>query len=164
MERSPFYVPKPELKPVVVERPLPPPPTPSSLSLYTRDGREARDRDSGYPPSTYRTIPSKISRLTGNTGAGSRNNYQQSITSTVRTKYASSIASNRTAGTDGGLKRVERESEKEWENFYIGEDDSEDDAYNKMILGRAMAKIVPEVRSVAPKRDKKKALKWLGLA
>jgi hypothetical protein len=34
-----------------------------------------------------------------------------------------------------------------------------------MILGRAMAKIIPEVRAaVAPKRDKKKALKWLGLA
>jgi hypothetical protein len=43
------------------------------------------------------------------------------------------------------------------------EDDSDDDAYDKMILGRALARIVPEVRVAAQTRDKKKALKWLGL-
>ena len=59
---------------------------------------------------------------------------------------------------------MEKGSEDDWNNFYIGDDDSEDDEYDKMILGRAMAMIVPEVRAAEPKRDKKKALKWLGLA
>jgi hypothetical protein len=59
--------------------------------------------------------------------------------------------------------------EKEWENFYIGEDDSDDDEFDRKIMGRQMARIVPEVWKMsevdtqAP-RNKKKALKWLGLA
>jgi hypothetical protein len=84
-----------------------------------------------------------------------------------------------------------RREDREWENFYIAEEDSEDDEYDKMILGRGFAKIVPEGRrkefvkdgsegedgkgadgEVEPgvvivngqKRGTKKALKWLGLA
>jgi hypothetical protein len=60
-----------------------------------------------------------------------------------------------------------RRDNKAWENFYIGEEDSDDDAYDKMILGRGFAKIVPEVPKPVnerPKRPTKKALKWLGLA
>lgn len=69
-------------------------------------------------------------------------------------------------------ERVRREDariEKDWENFYIGDEDSEDDDYDRMVMGRAGARIVPEVRKVMPdgkepKRSTKKALKWLGLA
>lgn len=58
----------------------------------------------------------------------------------------------------------------DWDNFYIGDEDSDDDEFDKMILGRAHAKIVPEVRKgdagkgEQPERNKRKALKWLGLA
>jgi hypothetical protein len=140
---------EPEPKPAMPQRPSPPPPTPSVSSILTRD---ARDRDSGYPASTYRGTPSKISRLTGNSGEETENNYDPSITS--RHKYASSIASTRTNRTERGRKRIERGTEAGWENFYIQDDDSEDDDYDRKVLGRAM-----EMRSAAPKRDKKKALK-----
>jgi hypothetical protein len=146
------------------ERPSPPPPTPSTSSVFTRDARDARDRDSGYLASTYRGTPSKISRLTGNSGAGSQNNYEPSVNS--KHKYASSIASTKTTRTERGRRRergagATAGAESEWDTFLIGDgdEDSEDDEFDKMILGRAMAKIVPEVRAAAPKRDKKKALK-----
>lgn len=71
-------------------------------------------------------------------------------------------------GTD---KDKDRTSEKTWDNFYIGEDDSDDDEMDRKMMGREMARIVPEERKVsmdsvqvAPPRNKKKALKWLGLA
>lgn len=161
MEKSPFYTPeRPELEPkaAMPERPSPPPPVPSALSVSTRD---ALDRDSGYPASIYRGATSKISRLTGTSGSGSQTNYEPSVNS--KYKYASSIASTKTTRTERGRKNArgdERGAENEWDSFYIGDDDSEDDEFDKMILGRAM-----EVKAaVAPKRDKKKALKWLGLA
>ncbi|KAE9372141.1 hypothetical protein N431DRAFT_375098 [Stipitochalara longipes BDJ] len=164
MQKSPFYTPErdPELKPAMPERPSPPPPTPSASSAFSRDVRDAHDRDSEYPSSTYRGAPSKISRLTGSSGAGSQSSHEPSVVS--KHKYASSIASTKTTRTEMGRRRVEKGSEDEWNNFYIGDDDSDDDEYDKMILGRAMAKIVPEVTATSPKRDKKKALKWLGLA
>jgi hypothetical protein len=146
------------------ERPSPPPPTPSASSVFTRDAYDARDRDSGYPASTYRGASSKISRLTGNSGAGSQNNYEAYVN--PKHKYASSIASTKTTGTERGRRRerggrIGAGAESEWDTFPIGDEDgdSEDDEFDKMILGRAMAKIVPEVRATAPKRDKKKALK-----
>lgn len=184
MERSPFYTPEgkivpsircysyvwkpnpwepggrkytdkmiaePEPKPVMPHRPSPPPPTPSTSSVFTRD---ARDRDSGYPASTFRGAPSKVSRLTGNSEVGSQNNYESSVLS--KHKSASSIASTKT--TERGRQRVERGAETGWENFYIQDDDSEDDEYDRKVLGRAM-----EVRATAPKRDKKKALKCMFL-
>lgn len=65
--------------------------------------------------------------------------------------------------------RTVRNAEGDWETFYISDDDSEDDEFDRMILGRKHARIVPEVRreeglSVMGKRDKSKALKFLGLA
>ena len=164
MQKSPFYTPErdPEIKPAMPERSSPPPPTPSASSINSRDVRDAHDRDSGYPASTYRGAPSKISRLTGSSGAESQSIYEPPAI--PKHKYASSIASTKTTRTERARKRAEKGSEDEWNNFYIGDDDSEDDEYDKMILGRAMAKIVPEVKGGAPKRDKKKALKWLGLA
>ena len=50
--------------------------------------------------------------------------------------------------------------------LYIGEEDSEDDAYDRMIMGRAGQRIVPEleIKVKTVKMDKRKALKWLGLA
>ncbi|KAK0127554.1 hypothetical protein ONS96_007088 [Cadophora gregata f. sp. sojae] len=171
MEKSTFYTPEPEPKPVIIERP-PLPPTPSSNS--------PRDRDSGYPPSSFQQTPraSKVSRLTGGAVTGSTrggnyppsistvttrgNGYAASTTTTItnRHKYAASIASTKTTASERERKR----GDKEWENFYIAEDDSEDDEYDKMILGRGMQRIVPEVRKVGQKANTKKALKWLGLA
>jgi len=164
MQKSPFYIPErdPEVKPAIPERPSPPPPTPSASSVFSRDVRDAHDRDSGYPASTYRGAPSKVSRLTGSSGAESQSNYEPPVI--PKHEYASSIASTKTTRTESRRKRAEKGPEDEWNNFCIGDDDSDDDDYDKMILGRAMAKIVPEVRAAAPKRDKKKALKWLGLA
>lgn len=173
MEKSAFYTPEPEPKPVIIERP-PLPPTPSSAA--PRD----RDRDSGYPASSYGSTPcaSKVSRLTGGAATGSTRgvNYAPSINSTTTTTrggggyaastttsrhmYAASVASTKTTNSE----RERRQGEKDWENFYIGEEDSDDDAYDRMILGRGMQKIVPEVRRVGQKRNTKKALKWLGLA
>ncbi|KAH7413117.1 hypothetical protein BKA64DRAFT_703229 [Cadophora sp. MPI-SDFR-AT-0126] len=171
MEKSSYYTPEPEPKPVIIERP-PLPPTPPSNG--------PRDHDSGYPPSSYQTPrTSKVSRLTGGavTGSTRGGNYAPSISSvttrgnggyaastattvTNRHKYAASIASTKTTASERERKR----GDKEWENFYIAEDDSEDDEYDKMILGRGMQRIVPEVRKVGQKANTKKALKWLGLA
>jgi hypothetical protein len=164
MQKSPFYTPErdPGPKPAMPEGLSPPPPTPSASSVFSRDARDAHDRDSGYPASTYRGAPSKISRLTGGSEAESQRNYEPPVI--PKHNYASSTTSTKTTRTERGRRRVEKGSEDDWNNFYIGDDDSEDDEYDKMILGRAMAMIVPEVRAAEPNRDKKKALKWLGLA
>ena len=84
-------------------------------------------------------------------------------------KYAGSVASTVRTTNSERFKREEARIEREWENFYIGEEDSEDDDYDRMMLGRSLARIVPEVKVVAsdgqtPRRSTKKALKWLGLA
>lgn len=74
--------------------------------------------------------------------------------------------STRTTASEFERREDRGRIEREWENFYIGEDDSEDDEYDRMIMGRALAKIVPEIRmpELEKKRNTKKALKWLGLA
>ena len=63
-------------------------------------------------------------------------------------------------------ERVRRGDEEEWEDFYVDEQDSDDDAFDRMIMGRSGARIAPEVvrQSNVKKRSSKKALKWLGLA
>jgi len=154
MDKSSFYIPEPEPKPILIEKlplPLTPAPTPSST----------RDRDDAYSSVSYRGTKSKISRLTGST-ANNSPRYPPS-TATSRRDYAPSVA----PSTKTTASEKERKADREWENFYIGEEDSDDDAYDKMIMGRSMARIVPEVRKggmSAPQRNKKKALKWLGLA
>ncbi|RDW71353.1 hypothetical protein BP6252_07916 [Coleophoma cylindrospora] len=91
--------------------------------------------------------------------------------------YAHSMRSVRTTASERGYRddTCERQSEKEWADFYIGDVDSEDDAYDRMVLGRAgvvpgrtvyhTKKQSPMVE-VAQRRpaNSKKALKWLGLA
>jgi hypothetical protein len=153
MDKSSFYIPEPEPKPVLIEEPpLPPTPAPTPSST--------RDRDDAYLSVSYRGTKSKISRLTGSTANSPR--YPPSTT-TSRREYAPSVA----PSTKTTASEKERKADREWENFYIGEEDSDDDAYDKMIMGRSMARIVPEVRKggmSAPQRNKKKALKWLGLA
>ena len=107
--------------------------------------------------------------MTGNPGAGAGG----SSVAPPRTptngskphKYAASIASTVRTTASEPVRRLARE----WENFYIGDEDSEDDDYDRMVLGRAMARIVPERMELlpdgsVPKRSTKKALKWLGLA
>lgn len=154
VEKSAFYTPEPEPEPIVVEKiveriverkPVPPPKV-SGLNPRP-SGRE-----------------SKISRLTGANGTEKRgHNYAPSIASTVR-----SFTTVRTMGTTRttATERVRREVDKAWEDFYIGEVDSEDDEYDRMVMGRSGARIVPEpIRSMqGKKRSSKKALKWLGLA
>jgi hypothetical protein len=98
------------------------------------------------PKSTHSTANDKAAKLLGQDRPG--NKYAPSIASSVRT----------TASERG------RREDRAWENFYIAEEDSEDDDFDKMILGRGYAKIVPEVKKPGGKRPTKKALKWLGLA
>lgn len=196
MEKSTFYTPEPEPKPIIVERPpMPPTPTGSSRDIRRdrlereRDrhrDKDDTDRDSTYRPPSSRQAgsQSKISRLTGGSATGPPiprstsaarpstrhrdqdhdTDYEPSIASTrtnTRHKYAASIASTKTTASE-----KERRKDREWENFYIGDEDSEDDAFDRMIMGRAGQRIVPEpeVRGKVVKRDKRKALKWLGLA
>jgi hypothetical protein len=170
MRKSTFYTPELNVKPaVIIDRP-PMPPTPTSAAPSTYESR-----DSNYTLSAYRGASSKISRLTGN---GSNDTH--SITSQAsrhrspsRRVYHESVS----IPTHKSLLPVKHErrntlgdkSDKDWENFYIGEDDSDDDEFDRMIMGRQMARIVPEVRKLSPDgvqvpRNKKKALKWLGLA
>ncbi|KAF8864331.1 hypothetical protein BDZ45DRAFT_34762 [Acephala macrosclerotiorum] len=203
IEKSIFYTPEPEPKPIIVERP-PMPPTPTGSSRDIRRDRLERerdrhgdrddtDRDSTYRPPSSRQAgsQSKISRLTGGSATSHPiprsiyatsiiststarpstryrdrdTDYEPSITSThtntnKRHKYAASIASTKTTASE-----KERRMDREWENFYIGDEDSEDDAFDRMIMGRAGQRIVPEPEiGQVVKRDKRKALKWLGLA
>lgn len=161
MEKSAFYTPEPEPKPILIERP-PIPPTPfSPMPPITCDP----NRDSGYQASNYTGSRCKISRLTGSGVITSPVSRSHSFASTIRgtsgsiNKYEASIASAKTSASER-----ERRGDKEWDNFYIGEDDSDDDEYDKMILGRSHQRIVPEVKRIGQKRNTKKALKWLGLA
>lgn len=157
MEKSAFYTPEPEPKPIIVEKPaLPPTPTTTT-------------RETTHPPISYRNGPnreSKIARLTGNPGASSTP--PRTPTGSKGHKYAASLASTVRTTNSERVRREEARIEKDWENFYIGDEDSEDDDYDRMVMGRALAKIVPEVRMTVegkqPKRSTKKALKWLGLA
>lgn len=144
MESSLFYTPElePETKPIVPKR-LSPPPTPPTSTAFARD---FSDTNSGYPASINRGAPSRVSHLTRSTEAGSQNNYEASINS--KPKYASSVTSTKTKRTERGRRRekgIAAAVESEWDNFNF--DSEEDDNY-----------------AVAPKRDEKKALKWLGLA
>ncbi|KAH8656949.1 hypothetical protein BGZ60DRAFT_531814 [Tricladium varicosporioides] len=195
MEKSSFYTPEPDPEPTVVKSvqapPIPPiPRTPSrpgtpvrsrsrtrsivtinkthiSNSATTNTGAAIRDRDrdSTYPPSRSPTLIQ---------GAQSNNSCLHNKTGYAHS-YAASIVSIRTAHTiqserDGGRGRGGGGDKGGWENFYIGDEDSDDDEFDRMILGRLHAKIVPEVRMVdagkweQPERNKRKALKWLGLA
>lgn len=159
---STFYTPEPPPDPEPRNANMPPTPT--------------------SPPPTYIQIPhhshaqSKVSRLTN---ASTSSMQAQPATSR---RYASSITSNlttrttRTTATETERRR-ERQTERDWANFYIGEDS--DDEYERMVLGRAWR---PESRarqvdaestirggmlSVDVGRRKgnsKKALKFLGLA
>jgi hypothetical protein len=169
INKSSFYAPEPNPEPMIVERLLSnasQPPihkskdTSSWTSTPTRPQSDTdhtpQQRDSHYPLSSYRapTVSSTTSardtknhRLTGSTKAGT---------------YASSIASVKTTKSE-----KKRRADGSWENFYIGDEDSDDDDYDKMIMGRQHAKIVPEVRKTGVflvQRNKQKALKWLGLA
>lgn len=160
IEKSPFYHPEPEPAPVIIEKIIErfierpsavPPPTSTS----------------SYPPVSYRAPrelarDSKIARLTGGDAdapSGARKkgqHYAASIASTIRT----------TASERFGRERRYDEETQAWEDFYVGEIDSDDDAFDRMIMGRSGARIIPDVMRQlnGKKRSSKKALKWLGLA
>lgn len=156
MEKSMYYTPEPEPKPIVIEKiiqvpavaslPTPPPPT------------EYRSREAALPPPSFRPAgqQSKISRLTGSVKHG----YATSLSPSTKQGYAPSIASCSSVKTKNTT--ASRRGDRAWDNFYIAEEDSDDDAYDKMTLGREFARITPEARR-AGRRPTKKALKWLGL-
>jgi hypothetical protein len=160
IEKSDFYIPELPLKPSVIDKgTLALSPTKALPSSPARSNTQ-NDTSPSHPPPTALNRgnlrqDSKISRLTG--GGSSMHKYAssiRSIASTVRT-------------TDSGRRRREdARVEREWENteWYIGEVDSDDDDYDRMVMGRAMARIVPEVVKDPKKRSTKKALQWLGLA
>jgi hypothetical protein len=185
VEKSSFYTPEPEIKPVIVEKvvekiiervvekqvPMMPPTPTSVVSSPTRDQplRELSSRDKETPPIAFRNnnTSTKLARLTGNTNlTPNPPNSSHSHSRQKSKNYASSIMSTQTTASEFERREDRGRIEREWENFYIGEDDSEDDEYDRMIMGRALAKIVPEVRKpeLEKKRNTKKALKWLGLA
>ncbi|EKD20972.1 uncharacterized protein L3040_004591 [Drepanopeziza brunnea f. sp. 'multigermtubi'] len=167
MDISDFYTPEPELKPISIERHPIPPRTVSPL--------EPINRDSGYPTSSYAGSPSEFSRPTGSDAPTS---HAGSLFSTTpgdiahanNSAYTASIESSNARSSNHHkyeaivASEKERKDKKQWEDFYIAEDDSDDDEYDKMTLGRAHQRIVPEVGKVGEKRPTKKALKWLGLS
>jgi hypothetical protein len=164
MAISTFYTPEPEPKHIRVEKP----PTIVTSTFY---------REASYPASSYNSSrESKIARLTGNPGNGglptalssspliSGRSENGSKSKTYAQSLASTVNTQRTT-TSEGVRRKKMELEKEWENFYIGDEDSEDDDWDRMVLGRQLAKIVPEFPVVDRKiGNKQKALKWLGLS
>ena len=123
---------------------------------------------SSHPPVSYRgtkgeSRESKIARLTGERGIETNSKPGSRGKESRGHAYAASVVSTMTTGSE----RARRKNDEAWENFYIGEEDSDDDAYDRMIMGRAGARIVPEVikkEAQGKKRSSKKALKWLGLA
>ncbi|XMA10764.1 hypothetical protein WAI453_003555 [Rhynchosporium graminicola] len=180
MEKSPFYTPEPEPKPIVMEMPIPPTPS-SAIPRDCDSGRSLTPRvprvsflagenstlasGSARRASYASSVTSLLNKSPGTgsgAGAGPSNTLTRSgSTSTPpRQKYPESVTSTKTSASD----RERKKGDKEWENFYIEDDDSDDDAYDKMILGRGMQKITPEVKKPGQKANTKKALKWLGLA
>ncbi|TAQ83792.1 hypothetical protein B7494_g7878 [Chlorociboria aeruginascens] len=137
VERSPYYIPEPESEPSKVGK----------ISIE----EPARSKATQAPlTSSFKGAASKISRLTRTNSISARTNkYATSITSTTQTTAGECVC----------------KIDKEWENFYIAEEDSEDDDWDRMILGRGLARIIPEPpRPKGAKTSTKKALKWLGLS
>lgn len=89
-----------------------------------------------------------------------------------KSNYAPSIRSTRTTASEKVRREEarERQLEKDWENFYIGEEDSEDE-YDRMLMGRSCgaSMISNAQKKTKPDETKKvsggkKAFRWLGLA
>lgn len=186
IETDSFYI--PELEPPVVSKV-------TILNSPTATPHPPSIPSTNFKPTSPRTPPhtsiSSLSKVSGkdhgspkrnqpraNTFRAEKNSHGRPARSqTQRTNsYVSSICSGKTTASSR-----ERQSEREWADFYIGEDDSEDDAYDRMVLGRAG--VIPGKtvygeysgrrcaatgmnNSNVKKRPgySKKALKWLGLA
>ena len=161
MEVSPYYTPEAEPEPIIVERVVERfiekptlPPTPTSPYHPISHGASV----------TARNFSAKIARLTGSEGPipGQR------FGTPEKGDYASSIASTTMTMRTTGSKRWKTEDIGDGiENFYLEEEDSDDDDWDRMIMGRSGAK--PPQKASEGKRgivigSKKKALKWLGLA
>ncbi|KAH8593358.1 hypothetical protein B0O99DRAFT_220786 [Bisporella sp. PMI_857] len=157
IRQSSFYTPEPEPRPIVIEKivekmvekpALPPIP----LSPYPMSHR---------PSATARSSSTKIARLTGSDTHTSRTSG-----GSVKEKYAGSIASTTTVRTMASEKWWLQDGE--WgdgsDNFYIGEEDSEDDDWDRRVMGRAGVKPMKAMPGKTGVGSKKKALKWLGLA
>ncbi|KAG9235022.1 hypothetical protein BJ875DRAFT_483635 [Amylocarpus encephaloides] len=153
MEKSPFYNPEPRAEPMIVEKLLTNSPNSTPVPCMAKNpitGTTSRPR-------------------TPNRSSSSNSFNRSSNTSPAKTSYISSIESK--LSTTCSAKPA---MDGNWENFYVGDEDSDDDEYDKMILGRKHAKIVPEVIKTGPnargmdgiggKKNRHKALKWLGLA
>ena len=160
LDRSSWYTPETEPESPPPTAPLPPlpslPPTPTL--------RKPPPRTSSQPPLSFKhpkaINPSALNALIANSPALRKHNYAPSI--------ASSILTTTTTATERSRRRV-RKLERDWENFYIGSEDEDDDDYDRMVMGRRGARIVPFERPssgefVKQQPPTKKALRWLGLA
>ncbi|KAG9241451.1 hypothetical protein BJ878DRAFT_466366 [Calycina marina] len=157
MKQSTYYTPEPEPPSIIIEniieRYIDRPTLPPSFSNPSR------------PTTTARSSSAKLVRLTGS---------HDSLTNASRPEkkiYPASVASTTmTMRTVTSRKRREREDGGDGgENFYVGEEDSEEDDYDRMVLGRAGARPVGRARvggkgTGTGTASKKKALRWLGLA
>lgn len=167
LEKSNFYVPEPEPEPrtivQVVEKYISAPPVPVTRpsSQHRSSIMEGSVQDGVYK-SNSRRQSCKTNRYSNNgihtplSEFIAKRNYAASIASSRRT-YASSI------------------SELEgWENFEIGDDESDFDEYDRMILGSKMSALIlgKQIFGAGNQNEfsqqgvasKRKALKWLGLA
>lgn len=161
IEKSSYYTPEPELEPLIVEKiverfiekpSLPPTPT----SSFHRHSHRASV--------SARKSSAKIAKLTGSeavssnprSGSPEKGGYATSTASTTVTARAMDSKRWRTEDMGDGI-----------ENFYLEEEDSEEDDWDRMIMGRAGSKPLekaPEGKKGIVVGSKKKALKWLGLA
>lgn len=128
MEKSSFYMPEPEPRPKVVEQFLekptvpPVPPIPDSVRPSSRSRR-----------SQFQKHDNKTTLLTPNRNSLAPVRPREKSLARSEKSYAESVMTTRS------------ERDRKWENFYIGEEDSDDDDWDRMILGRAgVQKFVPE--------------------
>ena len=187
VQSSPWYTPEPE--PVI----HPPPKivdasTITSTALYNSSSKPPTPTttfpSTARPGSSHCAAagqPSKLSRITGavvDPRPSSQNNSSHNVSiqyfsaASSIYDYAPSITSIVT--TNSEAERREKE-DKDWENFYIADEDSEDDAYDRMVMGRAGARLMGTMgigekagkalgASEMKNGNSRKALKWLGLA
>lgn len=154
VQRSLWYAPEPP-----TFYPPPPPAPPSRGFSLSRAGSHGR---SGLSLKAPKSI--LMNAFSSSSSSGPRPGYASSIASSIRT-----VTTTYTTATEKSRKHRERaQSDKDWENFYIASEDEDDDDWDRMVMGRRLARIVPteipkpgEFRQTAPT---KKALKWLGLA
>ncbi|RKF59728.1 putative gastric mucin-like protein [Erysiphe neolycopersici] len=167
IEKSSFYLPEPEPEPrtivQVVEKYITAPPVP-----VTRPSSQHRSSiiEGSVQDGVYK---SNSRRHSTKAGRHSNNGIHTPLSEFIaKRNYAASIASSRRTCTSS-ISELEG-----WENFEIGDDESDFDEYDRMILGSKMTALIlgKQLFSGGKQNEisqqgvasKRKALKWLGLA